>query len=97
MFGGRSREARRLKENQIALRAAFLEKENKMLKRVRWKDLKEEGQKERQKRRHRSSLLFGGRTGFNSFAALAIFRQGDVKKRRNRITATWRNVCFGKG
>ena len=35
LFGGRSREARRLKENQIALRAAFLEKENKMLKRVR--------------------------------------------------------------
>ncbi len=34
----RSREARRLKENQIALRAAFLEKENKILKRVRtWK------------------------------------------------------------
>jgi hypothetical protein len=31
----RSREARRLKENQIALRAAFLEKENKILKRVR--------------------------------------------------------------
>jgi len=28
----RSREARRLKENQIALRAAFLEKENKLLK-----------------------------------------------------------------
>jgi len=28
----RSREARRLKENQIALRAAFLEKENAMLK-----------------------------------------------------------------
>ena len=28
----RSREARRLKENQIALRAAFLEKENKALK-----------------------------------------------------------------
>jgi len=28
----RSREARRLKENQIALRAAFLEKENRMLK-----------------------------------------------------------------
>jgi hypothetical protein len=33
----RSREARRLKENQIALRAAFLEKENKILKRVRTK------------------------------------------------------------
>jgi len=30
----RSREARRLKENQIALRAAFLEKENRILKRV---------------------------------------------------------------
>ena len=30
----RSREARRLKENQIALRAAFLEKENKVLKQV---------------------------------------------------------------
>jgi len=28
----RSREARRLKENQIALRAAFLERENKVLK-----------------------------------------------------------------
>jgi len=28
----RSREARRLKENQIALRAAYLEKENKLLK-----------------------------------------------------------------
>lgn len=28
----RSREARRLKENQIALRAAFLEKENETLK-----------------------------------------------------------------
>ena len=28
----RSREARRLKENQIALRAAFLEKENNVLK-----------------------------------------------------------------
>ncbi len=34
----RSREARRLKENQIALRAAFLEKENKILKRVRTKN-----------------------------------------------------------
>jgi hypothetical protein len=33
----RSREARRLKENQIALRAAFLEKENMILKRVRTK------------------------------------------------------------
>ena len=32
----RSREARRLKENQIALRAAFLEKENKVMKQV-WK------------------------------------------------------------
>ena len=31
-FGRRSREARRLKENQIALRAAFLEKENQGLK-----------------------------------------------------------------
>ena len=30
----RSREARRLKENQIALRAAYLEKENKLLKKV---------------------------------------------------------------
>ena len=30
----RSREARRLKENQIALRAAFLERENKVLKKV---------------------------------------------------------------
>ena len=31
----RSREARRLKENQIALRAAYLEKENKLLKKVK--------------------------------------------------------------
>ena len=31
----RSRQARRLKENQIALRAAFLERENKVLKKVR--------------------------------------------------------------
>ena len=30
----RSREARRLKENQIALRAAFLEKENAVMKKV---------------------------------------------------------------
>ena len=30
----RSREARRLKENQIVLRAAYLEKENKVLKQV---------------------------------------------------------------
>lgn len=32
MAARRSREARRLKENQIALRAAFLEKENQTLK-----------------------------------------------------------------
>ena len=31
-FYYRSREARRLKENQIALRAAYLEKENQLLK-----------------------------------------------------------------
>ena len=30
----RSREAKRLKENQIVLRAAYLEKENKVLKQV---------------------------------------------------------------
>lgn len=30
----RSREARRLKENQIVLRAAYLEKENRVLKQV---------------------------------------------------------------
>ena len=29
-------------------------------------------------------------------AALAIFHQDDLKKRMNRITATWRNGCFGK-
>ncbi len=34
MILSRSREARRLKENQIALRAAYLEKENKLLKKV---------------------------------------------------------------
>ena len=32
MAARRSREARRLKENQIALRAAFLERENSVLK-----------------------------------------------------------------
>ena len=32
MFVSRSREARRLKENQIALRAAFLEQENTRLR-----------------------------------------------------------------
>ena len=31
----RSREAKRLKENQIVLRAAYLEKENKVLKQVK--------------------------------------------------------------
>ena len=30
-------------------------------------------------------------------AALAIFHQDDLKKRMNRIKATWRNRCFGKG
>ena len=29
-------------------------------------------------------------------AALAIFHQDDLKNRINRITATWRNGCFGK-
>lgn len=40
----RSREARRLKENQIALRAAFLEKENSVLK-AQVKDVTAEKQK----------------------------------------------------
>ena len=30
------------------------------------------------------------------FAALAIFHQEDLKKKMNRITATWRNGCFAK-
>ena len=30
------------------------------------------------------------------FAALAIFHHDELKKRMNRITATWRNGCFGK-
>ena len=29
-------------------------------------------------------------------AALAIFHQDKLKRRINRITATWRNGCFGK-
>ena len=29
-------------------------------------------------------------------AALGIFHQDDLKKRINRITATWQNGCFGK-
>ena len=34
----RSREAKRLKENQIVLRAAYLEKENKVLKQVNFRE-----------------------------------------------------------
>ena len=29
-------------------------------------------------------------------AAIAILHQNDLKKRINRITATWRNGCFEK-
>ena len=32
---------------------------------------------------------------FLFFAALAIFHQDDLKKRMMRITASWRNGCFG--
>ena len=39
----RSREAKRLKENQIVLRAAYLEKENKVLKQVKITERQREG------------------------------------------------------
>ena len=38
-----------------------------------------------------SSLLFWGGNCFNSLP-----HQDDLNKRMNRITATWRNECFGK-
>ena len=49
----------------------------------------------RQKKRQRSSLFLGGQHWFNSLR-LAIFRQVDLKKRMDRITATWQNVCYDK-
>ena len=49
----------------------------------------EEGK--RQKRRQRLSLLL--EDGMNS---ISLPNQDDLKKRMNRITATWQNGCFKK-
>ena len=42
------------------------------------------------------SLLFGGTEWIQFLAALAIFHQDDLKKRMNRLAATWWKGCFGK-
>jgi len=52
----RSREARRLKENQIALRAAFLESENAELRRKLANVLMQEGEIDEEKRQLRLKL-----------------------------------------
>ena len=50
---------------------------------------KEEGYREK---RRQMSLLFGGRNWLNSWA----HHHNDLKKRIIRITATYKNGCFGK-
>ena len=66
----RSREARRLKENQIALRAAFLEKENVSLR----KDVEEANAAlARQKMEVGRSIFFGNLKC--SFFKVAILRE----------------------
>ena len=56
---------------------------------------KEEGYT--QKRRQRLSLLVKGQCWFNFLSHYSyILHQYDLKKRMNRITATWRNGCLKK-
>ena len=50
----------------------------------------------RQKRRQRSSLLFGGQNLIYFLASLAILHQDDLQERMNRITAAWQFACFEK-
>ena len=54
----------------------------------------EEGQ--RQKKRQRSSLLFGGRTRFKSLPHKIFFTRMILKKRMIGIKTTWRKGCFEK-
>ena len=40
-------------------------------------------------------MLFRTQGLIKFLVALAIFHQDDLKKRMNKITATWPNGCFG--
>ena len=59
---------------------------------------KREDHRRRIKTEEKAKVVAGvwGTKFIKFLAALAIFHQDDLKKRVNRITATWRNGCFGK-
>ena len=59
-------------------------------------DIKSHSQEEQTEVKTKYVAAVWGTKLIQFLAALAIFLQNDLTKRMNRITATWRNGCFGK-
>ena len=59
-------------------------------------DIKSHSQEEQTEVKTKCVAAVWGTKLIQFLAALAIFLQNDLTKRMNRITATWRNGCFGK-